>query len=238
MALGLTVELTPPGLVPLRPVLLSCRLIEAVDAQLLGALKLDPARHASFGLVTCDQDDATYVALDHATKFADVDVVFAKSFYAGARHASGPFSGEILGILAGPDPEVVTEGLWALREGLRESICFHTFAGAGQPAFFAHVITQTGRYLPPQADLAPGEPMAYLIAPPIESVIGLDAALKAARVRLARHIPPPSETNFGGAYLVGELAELEAAAVAFVEAIRAFVAAPLKGSRRPARLRR
>ena len=41
--------------------------------------------HVSLGLVTVDQDDPTYVALDEATKHAPVDVIFAKSFYAGLR---------------------------------------------------------------------------------------------------------------------------------------------------------
>ena len=66
----------------------------------------------------------------------------------------------------------------------------------------------------------------------------VDAALKAADVRLAKHLPPPSETNFGGGYLVGDLAELEAAAVAFVDAIRVIAARPLEALRRPDRLRR
>jgi ethanolamine utilization protein EutL len=68
--------------------------------------------------------------------------------------------------------------------------------------------------------------------------VGLDAALKAARVRLVKHFPPPTETNFGGGYLAGELADLEAAAVAFVEAIRAVDRTPLAALRRPERLRR
>jgi len=47
--------------------------------------------------------------------------------------------------------------------------------------------------------------MAYLIAPPLEAVVAVDAALKAAPVKLAKWIPPPSETNFAGAFLTGEL---------------------------------
>lgn len=236
--LGLTVETPPTGLVPLRPALLACRRIDMVDHALAAALALNPEQHTSAGLVTCDQDDAMYVALDHATKFANVDVVFGRSFYAGSKHASGPYSGEVLGILAGADPEEVTEGLWALREALRESICFHTFEGDNRPAFFAHVISETGSYLAPQASIAVGEPMAYLIAPPLEAVLGVDAALKAANVTLAKWMPPPSETNFAGAYLTGALADVEAAAVAFVEAIRSVAEHPLRDSRRPARLRR
>lgn len=236
--LGLSAGRAPSGLVPLPAKVLSVRRIDRVDAQLAAALGLDPSRHLSAGLVTCDQDDALYVALDHATKFADVDVVFGKSHYAGAKHASGPLSGEVLGIVAGPDPETVTEGLWALNEGLRDSFLFHTFAGENQPAFFAYVIAETGRYLAPQAGLEPGAPMAYLIAPPLESLVALDSALKAADVRLAKHLPPPSETNFGGAYLAGSLPELEAATVAFVEGVRAASQRPLEALRRPSRLRR
>lgn len=239
--LGLRVAGTPPGLVPLPAQLLACQPIPAVAPELAAALGLDPERHHAAGLVTCDQDDALYVALDQVTKVADVEVVFGRSTYAGARHASGPYSGEVLGIVAGAHPDHVGEALWALRE-LIAGIHFYTFAappGApDRPAFFAHVIGETGRYLAPRAGLAPGAPMAYLIAPPLEAVLGLDAALKAARVRLAKLLPPPSETNFGGGYLAGDLADLEAAAVAFVEAIRGVVDSPLAGLRRPERLRR
>ena len=52
-----------------------------------------------------------YVALDEATKHAPVDVIFAKSFYAGAAHASGRLSGEILGVLAAREPEAIEHGL-------------------------------------------------------------------------------------------------------------------------------
>lgn len=37
--------------------------------------------------------------------------------------------------------------------------------------------------------------MAYLIAPPLEAMVGLDAALKAAQVELKVFYGPPSETN-------------------------------------------
>jgi ethanolamine utilization protein EutL len=225
------------SLVPIRPKILSCRVLDEVEPSLAKALGMDPARHVAAGLVTCDQDDALYVALDHATKFAEVDVVYAKSFYAGSAHASGPYSGEILGVLAGPDPDEVAEGLWALRSGLAESIAFVQVDGAG-PAFFPQVIGNLGRYLAPQAGVEAGTAMAYLIAPPIESVIGLDAALKTAGARLAKWFGPPTETNFGGGYLVGELHDVEAAARAFSEAITEVIRSPLAGLRRPERERR
>ena len=46
-----------------------------------------PKGYASLGLLTTDCDDATYIALDQATKAAEVEVCFARSFYAGAANA-------------------------------------------------------------------------------------------------------------------------------------------------------
>ncbi len=225
-------------MIDLWPRLLACRQIDAVDSQLAKALGLDPTKHKSCGLVTCDQDDALYVALDHSTKFANVEVMFAKSFYGGSKVASGPLSGEVMGLVAGADPDEVAEALWALRNCLREEVRFQTFPGDNQSAFLAHVIAQTGSYLAPQAGVSLGSPMAYLIAPPLEATVGVDAALKAAPVKLAKWIPPPSETNFAGAFLTGALADLNASRDAFIAAVGEVTRAPLQASRRPDRLRR
>lgn len=201
------------------PVILSVRHIHAAHESLLRSYGADPARHVSLGLVTCDQDDPTYVALDEATKHAQVDVVFARSFYAGARHASGRLSGEILGVIAGPDPDEVAEGLSALVRCLEHDACFYKADERGEIAVFPHVITSLGRYLSAQAGLQEGQSMAYLVAPPMEATIALDAALKAADVRAAKIFTPPSETNFASAWLTGEQHACEAAAMAYAEAV-------------------
>jgi ethanolamine utilization protein EutL len=179
----------------------------------------DPEHHTSLGLVTCDQDDPTYVALDEATKHAQVDVVFAKSFYAGAAHASGRLSGEILGVIAGANPDEVQEGLRALVRCLQHDACFYRANEEGTVTVFPHVIASLGHYLAREAGLEPGASMAYLVAPPMEATIGLDAALKAAEVRAVRICPPPSETNFASAWLAGDQYACEAAAAAFAETV-------------------
>ena len=204
---------------PLLPRILSIRRIPGADPAVLRAYGADPTRHASLGLVTCDQDDPTYVALDEATKHAPVDVVFARSFYAGAGHASGRLSGEILGVLAGADPDVVDAGLHAMVGCLEHDACFYSADEAGTIAVFPHVIASLGHYLSAEAGLEVGQSMAYLVAPPIEGTIALDAALKAAAVRAARIFPPPSETNFAAAWLTGALDQCEAAAMAYAEAV-------------------
>jgi len=204
---------------PIVPTVLSVRRIPRADEAVLRAYGAEPARHCSLGLVTCDQDDPTYVALDEATKHAQVDVVYARSFYAGAAHASGRLSGEILGVLAAADPEEVERGLAALLRCLEHDACFYDADGKGTITVFPHVVASLGRYLSREAGLEPGASMAYLVAPPMEAALGLDAALKAADVRAVRTFPPPTETNFSAAWLTGDLPSCQAAATAFADRV-------------------
>ena len=220
-----------------KPKILSCQLIPQVNPALGKSLGLT-AKHTSIGMITCDQDDALYAALDHATKCAPIDVVYAKSFYAGANHASGPFSGEVIGVIAGANSDDVAEGLYALKTALENEISFYQFTGSNGPTFFPHVISSVGHYLSKQAEIDVGTSMAYLIAPPMESVVGIDRALKSAQVKMVKYFGPPTETNFGGAYLVGELTEVEAACAAFVEGIASVVNQPLAALKSPDRFRR
>ena len=208
----MTLEAMPPKI-------LSVRRIPGADPAVLASYGADPKRHRALGLVTVDQDDPAYVALDEATKHARVDVVFAKSFYAGSKHASGRLSGEILGVLAAEDPSEIDEGLAALVRCLEHDACFYAANDDGSIAVFPHVITSLGRYLSAESGLPVGTPMAYLVAPPIEATVALDAAMKAADVRAVKVFTPPSPTNFAAAWLTGELNACEAAAVAYAEAV-------------------
>lgn len=211
---------------PIVPNVLSVRRLPHADPALVRAYGGDPAKHTSLGLVTVDQDDPTYVALDEATKHAPVDVIFARSFYAGSAHASGRLSGEILGVIGAGDPESIDQALAALLRCLAHDACFYDADGKRTVTVFPHVISSLGEYLSREAGLQPGDPMAYLVAPPIEATIGLDAALKAADVRAVKVMTPPTETNFAAAWLTGTLDECEAAAVAYAAAVVDVAGAP------------
>ena len=215
---------------PITPKVLSVRRLPNASAAMVRAYGGDPDKHRSLGLVTVDQDDPTYVALDECTKFAPVDVIFARSFYAGSAHASGRLSGEILGVLAAAEPQAVEHGLAALLGCLAHDACFYDADGKRTVTVFPHVIASLGEYLSREAGLPAGAAMAYLVAPPIEATIGLDAALKAAAVRAVKIIPPPTETNFACAWLTGvrsgDLAACEAAAEAFAAAVVQVAPAP------------
>jgi ethanolamine utilization protein EutL len=219
---------------PLKPRALAVRTIPDAAPDLARALDL-PADRRALGIVTATSDDALFTALDQGTKASPADVVYAKSFYAGASHPSGPLSGESIGIYAARDPAEIDAALAACLAYLENEAWFYGVALAGAPtpvAIYPHVVASVGRYLAAQADVRVGSSLAYLIAPPLESVIGLDAACKAARVRVAKWFGPPSETNFGGAYLSGDLPACEAAARAFADAIVDVCKSPQDGDPR------
>jgi ethanolamine utilization protein EutL len=202
---------------PVKPKVLAVRMIPNVAPDLMEHLALSPQQR-SIGMITCTIDDATYTALDEATKKAEVEVVYAKSFYAGSGHASGPRSGEIIGILAGPTPAEVRAGIDACITCLEDEAYFYTCDG-GATAWFAHTISRTGSYLSKVAGITEGDPLSYLIATPLEAVYGIDAALKAAEVEMKTFYGPPTETNFGGALLTGTQSACRAACEAFQRAV-------------------
>lgn len=211
---------------PIKPQVLAVRLIPNVSADLAIQLGLSKEQR-SIGMITATIDDSTYTALDEATKKAEVEVVYAKSFYAGSGNASGPRSGEIIGILAGPTPSEVRAGMDACIDTLENEAYFHTHDG-GLTAWYAHTISRTGTYLSKACGIPEGDPIAYLIACPLEAMFGLDAALKAAEVDMKVFYGPPSETNFGGALLSGSQSACKAACEAFQNAVIDVALNPMK----------
>lgn len=193
---------------------------------LLASLSV-PEGHRSLGLFTTDCDDVSYAALDEATKAADVSVAYARSLYAGSANASTALAGEFIGILSGPDPEEVRSGLAAARRFMEQDACFYTANDAGTVVYFAHCISRTGSFLSKEAGVPEGAALAYLIAPPVEAMMGLDAAVKAADVKLQKFYGPPTETNFAGGLLTGDQAACLAACQAFADTVRGVADAPV-----------
>ena len=183
-----------------------------------------PEGYPSLAILTADSDDPTYIALDAATKAADVKVIYARSFYAGAANASTPYAGEVIGILAGPNPGTVRSGMEACL-GMLEQVGFAEVSGV---PYLAHTVSRTGSFLAKEAGVAEGDSLAYLIAPPLESMYAMDAALKAADVKLCKLYTPPSETNFGGGLLTGSQSACEAACAAFVQAVAEVAQRPVE----------
>ena len=181
-----------------------------------------PKGYPCLALLTTDSDDATYIALDEATKAADVQVCYGRSFYAGAPNATTPYAGEVIGVLAAPTPGAAKSGMEAALRAL-EHIGFDEVNGV---PYLAYTVSRTGSFLAGEAGVPEGSALAYLIAPPLESMVALDAALKAADVKLQKLYAPPSETNFGGGLLSGSQSACSAACGAFAAAVAEIAAKP------------
>ena len=162
--------------------------------------------------------------MDEATKAADVTVSYGRSFYAGAANASTPFAGEVIGILSAATPGAVRSGMQAAQAALQRI----GFQEVGGIPYLAHTVSSCGSFLAGEAGVATGASLAYLIAPPLEAIVGLDAALKAADVRLCKLYAPPSETNFGGGLLTGTQSACTAACDAFANAVQKIAREPLE----------
>ena len=194
--------------------ILAKKLIPNASPSLCRSLGAPPG-NPSLGLLTTDCDDATYIALDAATKAAEVQVCYARSFYGGASNASTPHAGEVIGILAGATPGAVSSGMKAAEAALAQL----GFEQAGEVPYLARTVSSVGSFLSQEAGVPVGAAISYLIAPPLESLIGLDAAMKAADVSLCKLYSPPTETNFGGGLLTGTQSACDAACAAFGAAV-------------------
>ena len=195
--------------------ILSTHIIPNVSPALRRALGLSD-RHRAVGVISTDCDDATYIALDEATKAANVDVVYARSLYAGAANATTKLAGEVIGILGGEN------------RFLESGIGFRAANDAGDIVYLAHCVASCGSYLARLAHVPAGQALAYLIAPPVEAVVALDAALKVSDVELTEFFAPPSETNFAGGLLTGTQSACQAACEAFAQTVRAVAQSPIE----------
>ncbi len=193
---------------------LALQYLSSASRELCKALGAPPDSPC-LGLITTDCDDATYIALDEATKAAQVQVAYSRSFYAGAANASTPYAGEVIGILAGPTPGAVKSGMEAVLNAL-ETIGFQETGGV---PYLAHTVSRCGSFLAKEAGVREGDALSYLIAPPLESMYAMDLALKAADVKLCKLYAPPSETNFGGGLLTGTQSACFAACEAFAQGV-------------------
>ena len=202
----------------LRANILGIRLISNLSPELSKGLEFDE-KYKSIGIITADSDDVLYTALDEATKASEVDVLYARSFYAGAGNASTKLAGEVIGILGGTSPAEVRSGIKAVEQYFADGDCFVSANADDSINYYAHTVSRTGTYLSKLAGVSEGEPLAYLIAPPLEAVYGLDAALKSADVKLVSMFAPPSETNYGGALLTGTQSACLSACMAFSQAV-------------------
>ena len=211
---------------PIRAKVLSVKIIPNVNMELANKLGLNKFEK-SVGLITVTIDDVGYAAVDEATKKADVRVIYAKSMYGGYSNASTKLAGEFIAMFSGTNPEDVKAGLNAAIDFVDYGGCFYSANDDDSISFFSHTISRSGSYLSSMANIMQGDPIAYLIAPPLEAIYGLDAALKAAQVSLKTFYGPPTHTNFAGGLLTGTQSACASACDAFKNAVIEIASNPI-----------
>ncbi|MCA5959859.1 ethanolamine utilization microcompartment protein EutL [Blautia sp. RD014234] len=204
----------------LRPAILGIRMISNVSEDLAKALELGP-RHKSLGIVTADTDDVLYTALDEATKDADVEVVYARSMYAGAANASTKLAGEVIGIIGGPSPAEIRSGLNSIRNFMESGPCFVSANEDDSIVYYAHTVSRTGSYLSKTAGIPEGEALAYLDRTASGGSLWPGRCHESCGRVNGIFYGPPSETNFGGGLLTGSQSACKAACSAFAQAVQA-----------------
>ena len=123
--------------------------------------------------------------------------------------------GEVIGILAAQTPGAVRSGMEAALAELQRV----GFEETHKVPYLAHTVSSVGTFLAKEAGVPVGSALAYLIAPPLEGMYAMDAAMKAADVKLCKLYSPPSETNFGGGLLSGTQSACDAACGACAAAV-------------------
>ena len=136
-----------------------------------------------------------------------------------------PLKENFIGVLSAATPGAVRSGMEAVINALERI----GFSVENSIPYLAHTVSSCGSFLSKEAGVPKGSALAYLIAPPLESMIGLDAALKASDVKLCKLYAPPTETNFGGGLLTGTQSACAAACEAFKHAVAKIAGMPIEG---------
>lgn len=208
--------------------ILSAKIISNVSPALKKELNIKHD-HKSIGMITAEIDLPAYTALDQVTKMVDVELVYAKSTYGGHTNATTKLAGEFIGILSGGTTEDVKTALTLASNYMKDSLCGEIqFADEENSIpYYAHCIPRPGTYFKTATNISENESIAFLIAPPLESMYALDSVLKSADVKIRVLWKPPTATNFGGALISGNESSCTTACKSFSEAIITIAKTPI-----------
>lgn len=202
---------------------LASKLVTDIEDIMIQEFSL-PEGHVDIGIFTTDNEDIGYIAADEATKKADVQVCYLKSTYGGLGCAYG---GETIGIISGPTVSDVESGLRTISYFAETQARLYSARDDDGVQFYAQDIPKIGSYFAQLTGLAPGSSIAYLIAPPLESMLGVDEALTTADVEVVKFFGPPTVSNRGGAIVTGTQAACKTACDAFAKAVIDCVSDPV-----------
>ena len=178
-----------------------------------------PENHESMAIFSADCEDVMWLAVDDATKKAKIKVIQIETVYGGVDYSWSRYGGEITAIISGEKVADVKSGLqYAGNYSLNEE---------GTLGYYVDYVPRIGKYYQESLGLSEGTSIAYLVSAPVESMYGLDKALKAADVKIAELSEIPSRVNTGGAIVYGTESACRSAVEAFAEGVEYCVFHPM-----------
>jgi ethanolamine utilization protein EutL len=203
--------------------LIYSKLLTDVEEIMLEEFEL-PEGCIDIGIFTTQYDGVGYCAADEATKFANVDVAYIRTLYgAGA----GLNDGQVFGVITGPTISDVENGLRYVHDYAQNKSSVYSVNEDDTNLIYAQLVPKIGKYFSKTYDLPLGASIAFLFAPALEGIVGIDEALTVADVEVVKFFGPPTNSNLSGAILTGTQASCKTACEAFRHAIISCVQEPL-----------
>lgn len=206
-------------IIKMKTKMLSQKIIANITPEFAKAYKI-PEGHQSVAFFSTDNDDVGYLAVDDASKKANIKVIHAETFYGGQMCSWSKYGGSVFILFSGPKVSDVKSGLAYVREFIENRSELYNFDGDEGTAFYAQCVPKSGKFFKEFCNIEEGSAYAYLVGGPIETNYALDKALKAGKTEIARYWYPPSHANSSGAVLTGTESACRAATQAFIEALR------------------
>ena len=163
-----------------------------------------PENHESMAIFSADCEDVMWLAVDDATKKAKIKVIQIET---------------VTAIISGEKVADVKSGLQYAKDYIENKSGNYSLNEEGTLGYYVDYVPRIGKYYQESLGLSEGTSIAYLVSAPVESMYGLDKALKAADVKIAELSEIPSRVNTGGAIVYGTESACRSAVEAFAEGV-------------------
>ncbi len=187
-----------------------------------------PEDHQSVGLISCDDEDAMYPALDDASKKSKIKILHVQCVYVGKDNTWHHFRQANTAIISGPLVADVKSGLSYAKEYLeRRSDCYLVHEDP-PVSCYAGWTPQAGPYFQDQFGIPADSAYAYLVAGPMEASYALDFALKAGKTKVASMSEVITRSNTIDTVLYGTESACRSATEAYLQAVERYAADPFR----------
>lgn len=186
-----------------------------------------PKGHQNVGIFSVDNDDVGYLAVDDATKKANIKVIHGETFYGGSLCSWSKYGGGVFILFSAPKITDIKSGLAYVKDYIENHSALYNFDGDEGTAFYAQCVPRVGKYYSELCGIPEGTSYAYLVGGPIETNYALDKAIKAGDTKIAKYWYPPSHANSSGAILAGTESACRSACQAFIDGLAYAVKNPM-----------